>query len=75
MTIYELRVAMKKESGKTILYILLSLAVIALIVFGVLRLSQKQKTESNSVSETIQKLLPGSGQQTSDRKEKESPVL
>ena len=67
---------MKKESGKTILYILLSLAVIALIVFGVLQLSQKQKNESNSVSETIQKLLPGSGQQTSDKKEEsERPLI
>lgn len=67
---------MKQDNGKTIIYILLSLAIIALIIFGVLRLGQKQNTENNSISETIQRLTSGSGQTSSDQKnETERPLI
>ena len=67
---------MNKETGKTLLYALLSLAIIALVVFGVLRLSQKQDASNNSISETIQRLTSGSGQTSSDQKnETERPLI
>ena len=67
---------MNKETGKTLLYALLSLAIIALVVLGVLRLSQKQDASNNSISETIQRLTSGSGQTSSDQKnETERPLI